>query len=135
MIYLLDTNTCIVFLNQASSQVRARLSQIRRDEVALCNIVKAELYFGAYKSLRKEQNLAVLKRFFAGFPILDFDEQAAECYGRIRTELEEKGQPIGPYDLQIAAIALRHGATLVTHNVREFTRVTGLLFEDWQAIT
>ena len=108
--------------------------QISRDEVALCNIVKAELYFGAYKSQKREHNLVVLQRFFDGFPILEFDEQAAEYYGRIRSELEKNGQPIGPYDLQIAAIALRHDVTLVTHNVREFARVPGLQLEDWQAI-
>jgi tRNA(fMet)-specific endonuclease VapC len=64
---------------------------------------------------------------------LPFSDAAADVYGRIRADLETRGTPIGGNDLLIASIALVYGLTLVTHNTREFGRVTGLLLEDWEA--
>ena len=87
----------------------------------------------AYKSARRQENLALLKHFFGQFASLPFNEEAAETYGRIRAELAAQGTPIGPNDLIIAAIALAHKVTLVTHNTREFGRVHGLQIEDWVA--
>jgi tRNA(fMet)-specific endonuclease VapC len=69
------------------------------------------------------------------FPSLPFDDEAAEHYGRIRAELTTEGTPIGGNDFLIAAIALANGLTLVTHNTREFARVTGLTIEDWETDT
>ncbi|HKZ84632.1 MAG TPA: type II toxin-antitoxin system VapC family toxin [Anaerolineae bacterium] len=132
MRYLLDTNTCIQFLNSRNSAVQRRLAAVSRDDVAICQIVKAELIYGAYRSARREANLALLARFFSQFVSLPFDDASAEIYGRIRAELVRAGTPIGPNDLMIAAIALAHDAILVTHNVREFGRVEGLRFEDWE---
>jgi tRNA(fMet)-specific endonuclease VapC len=63
---------------------------------------------------------------------LPFDGVVAETYGRIRVQLEALGTPIGPNDLQIAAIALANNLILVTHNTREFSRVSGLRYEDWE---
>jgi tRNA(fMet)-specific endonuclease VapC len=63
---------------------------------------------------------------------LPFDDAAAEAYGRLRAELARRGTPIGPNDLMIAAIALAHDLTLVTHNTAEFSRVSGLRLEDWE---
>ena len=68
----------------------------------------------------------------AYFPLLPFDEVAAQKYGEIRADLARQGLMIGPNDLQIAAIAVVHGVTLVTHNTREFSRVAGLLLDDWE---
>jgi tRNA(fMet)-specific endonuclease VapC len=64
--------------------------------------------------------------------ILDFDSRAARLAGEIRAMLEGRGEPIGQNDLKIAAIAMVNGCTLVTHNVREFSRVRGLEWEDWE---
>ncbi len=130
--YLLDTNTCIRFLNPGKSTVPDRLAAISREEVAICQIVKAELYYGAYKSARRDANLALLARFFSQFESLPFNDAAAEAYGRLRAELDRRGMPIGPNDLMIAAIALAHDLTLVTHNTSEFGRVPGLRLEDWE---
>lgn len=94
--------------------------------------VKSELYFGAYNSDRKEANLALLAELFSQFESLSFDDQAADVCGQIRADLTKKGTLIGPNDLMIASIALAHDVTLVTHNVREFTRVEGLKIEDWE---
>ena len=95
-------------------------------------MVKAELYYGAYWSAQSDSNLALLDQFCARFVSLPFDDDAAIVYGRIRADLRSKGTPIGPNDLMIAAIALVHDATLVTHNVKEFARVNGLSLEDWE---
>ena len=131
MIYLLDTNVCIAYLNDRDSIVARRLATVHPQDVFTCQIVKAELFYGAYKSSRREQNIALLKRFFGQFASLSFNDQAVEAYGRIRAALGARGTPIGPNDLIIAAIAIAHNATLVTNNTREFSRVSGLLLEDW----
>ena len=97
--------------------------------------MKAELYYGAYKSTRLEANLALFKEFFNLFVSLPFDSWSGAVHGRIRARLTVLGTPIGPYDLQIAAIALANNLTLVTHNTREFNRVEELRIEDWEVLT
>jgi tRNA(fMet)-specific endonuclease VapC len=133
MRYLLDTNTCIAYLNGRAVGVRRRLQEIPPSEVGLCSVVKAELLYGARKSGNPSTVLAKLQRFFAPFVSLPFDDGAAQVYGTIRADLERVGTPIGPNGLLIAAIALGRGLTLVTHNTGEFQRVTGLPVEDWEA--
>lgn len=131
MIYLLDTNACIASINPGHSPVKLKLAQHSAYEIALCAVVRAELLWGAWRSSRRESNLVLLRNFFAVCPSLPFDDAAAECYGRIRADLTQKGKPIGPNDLMIAAIALASDLTLVSHNTREFSRVDGLRLEDW----
>ena len=131
MPYLLDTNTCIAYLNQSSQSVYDNLVAQPLEEVFICDAVKYELYYGAYKSTRTAANLKKSKTVFRTFVSLPFDGEAAEVCGKIRASLQAKGTPIGPYDLQIAAIALANNLTLVTHNTREFQRVSGLLLADW----
>lgn len=135
MIYLLDTNTCIGYISRRSLSIFRRLTSLAQQDVVLCDIVKLELYYGAYRSSRQEENLAVLREFFNEFVSLPFDGQAAVICGLIRAQLASAGTPIGPYDLQIAAIALATNLTLVTHNTREFSRVEGLRIEDWETAT
>jgi tRNA(fMet)-specific endonuclease VapC len=86
------------------------------------------------KSKVREKTLAALRVFLDAFVSLPFDDQAARVYADIRVELEEQGTPpIGPNDLLIAAIAVAYNATLVTHNRREFGRVSNLTCEDWES--
>jgi tRNA(fMet)-specific endonuclease VapC len=132
MIYLLDTNTCIQYINQRNSAVLNTLRTKRREDVAICDIVKFELYYGAYKSQRPERNLEVLSEFFLEIFSLPFEEEAAKIAGMIRGDLKKKGTPIGPYDLQIAAISIANNLILVTHNTREFNRIEDLKVEDWE---
>lgn len=133
MKYLLDTNTCVQYLRKGSaSPVSAKLATLRRSDVVLCTVVLAELLYGALHSRDVAKNLADTRNFIVGFSSLDFDAAAAEEYAKIRADLAAKGTLIGPNDLLIAAIALAHGLTLVTHNTAEFSRVAGLLLEDWQ---
>jgi tRNA(fMet)-specific endonuclease VapC len=101
-------------------------------EVGVCSVVKAEMFAGAMRSNDPSRTRSQQQAFLGQFLSLPFDDAAAEVYAVIRAQLEAVGTPIGPYDLQIAAIALANGLTLVTHNTREFSRVTGLLLEDWE---
>ncbi|CDH44248.1 MAG: type II toxin-antitoxin system VapC family toxin [Candidatus Competibacteraceae bacterium] len=129
--YLLDTNACIAWLRN-DEPITQHVVLAGKGHIWLCAPVKAELWFGACKSQRVAENQARLQRFFANLPSLPFDDDAAEHFGDIRATLAHQGKPIGPYDLQIAAIARAHGLIVVTHNTREFARVPGLMLEDWQ---
>jgi tRNA(fMet)-specific endonuclease VapC len=132
MTYLLDTNTCISYLNGRAPNVLQRLQALPIAEIRVCAIVKAEMYYGAMKSVDPAYTLAQQRRFLDAFDSLPFDDAAAEAYGRLRAELARRGTPIGPNDLMIAAIALAYDLTLVTHNTSEFSRVSGLRLEDWE---
>jgi tRNA(fMet)-specific endonuclease VapC len=132
MIYLLDTNTCIVYLRGRSERVIQAIREARAGDITLCAIVVAELYEGAYRSAQQAHNLAKVAEFVARFIILPFDTMAAEIAGRYGADLAARGMPIGAHDLQIAAIAFAHDLTLVTHNTREFSRLAGLRLEDWE---
>jgi tRNA(fMet)-specific endonuclease VapC len=132
MKYLLDTNTVIRHLNQRSEAITAHLRATDEADVALCSVVKAEMYYGSMHSQRPEENLQIQRQFFSRFVSLPFDDSAAEHYGAVRAHLAEQGTPIGPNDLMLAAIALANDLILVTHNIREFNRVPNLKFEDWE---
>ena len=132
MIYLLDTNACVQFLRNRHALVVQRIQARPMAELRLCSIVVAELYYGVLRSADPTTNRAKVDAFVSTFISLPFDENAAKIQAQIRYDLEIAGTPIGPYDLQIAAIALAHGLTLVTHNTAEFNRVPGLSLEDWE---
>jgi tRNA(fMet)-specific endonuclease VapC len=129
---LLDTNVCIHLLNNAQSSLWPKLRQLPRAEVALCDIVKAELYYGIEKSRHPARNQIHLEAFLVAFTSFPFDGGAARAFGRIKAELTRNGIPIGPHDFLIAAIALANDLTLVTANVSEFKRVRGLRVENWE---
>nr|WP_211173015.1 type II toxin-antitoxin system VapC family toxin [Brasilonema bromeliae] len=129
---MLDTNACIVYLNRPVSGVRRRLQSLSPQDIAVCSVVKAELFYGAMKSKNPTRTLALQEAFLNNFVSLPFDDTAARIYSRIRADLAALGTPIGPYDLQIAAIALANNLTLVTHNTGEFSRVEGLQISDWE---
>jgi tRNA(fMet)-specific endonuclease VapC len=133
VIYLLDTNTCIGYLNGTAVGVLRQLQTLSPQEIAVCSVVKAELFYGAMKSVNPTKTLALQRQFLDRFVSFPFDDHAADEYGRLRAQLARQGTPIGPNDLMIASIALAHRTTLVTHNTREFSRVPGLPIVDWEA--
>ena len=133
MKYLLDTNTCIRYLNGRSEEIKQKMAAANQQDIALCSVVKAEMFYGAMKSLHPENNLAKQRKFTKCFVSLPFDDKAAEVYGQLRAQLEKAGTPIGPNDLLIAAIAVANNLTLVTHNTREFSRIAMLPCEDWES--
>ncbi len=116
MHYLLDTNVCVVYLNGRSPSVRDRLLATPTEEIAVCSVVKAELFYGALRSNNPERTLERQQAFLSRFVSLPFDDEVALLAGRIRANLANAGTPIGSYDLLIGAIALASNLTLVTHN-------------------
>lgn len=130
--FLLDTNVCIRFFEGRSQPLKQRFQAVPAAEKCLCTIVAAELLYGAAKSQRKVQTLAVVLPFIQCFRMFDFDFNAASHFGDIRADLETVGRPIGPFDLQIAAIARANNLVLVTGNTSEFGRVSGLAVENWE---
>jgi tRNA(fMet)-specific endonuclease VapC len=132
MKFLLDTNTCIVYMKGKNLSLKRRLESTLIQDIFVCSVVKAELFYGAMKSINPQGNLAHQRSFLSQFQSLPFDDIATLIFATIRSQLEASGTPIGAYDLQIAAIALANDLTLVTHNVREFSRVADLKVEDWE---
>ena len=132
MRYSLDTNTCIRYINGRSLAIRQKLPTVPARDIVVCSVVRGELAYGATKSQTPEASLAKQARFLKPYATVPYDDTAAQEYGRIRAYLENAGMPIGPYDLQIAAIALIHDLIIVTHNTREFERIPGLKVEDWE---
>lgn len=130
----LDTNVVIASLSGRHPVVRDRLvfEFNARPPIVLPAIALFEMRYGAAKSGRPDRSIDALNEFLAlGIAVLPFEVEDAEEAGDIRATLEQRGQPIGPYDVLIAAQARRRGATLVTANEREFDRVPGLMVEDW----
>ncbi|RKT44895.1 type II toxin-antitoxin system VapC family toxin [Thiocapsa rosea] len=130
MAYLLDTNTVIALMKN-NADVVTRVRETGLAELRICVPVEAELWFGVAKSARPDENRQRLLVLLSWLPSLPFTSDAAPYFGDIRAYLAKKGTPIGPYDLQIAAIARARGLVLVTHNTDEFSRVPLLALEDW----
>jgi tRNA(fMet)-specific endonuclease VapC len=130
--YLLDTNACVDYLTGRFPKVIRRIQGCSPEDLCVSSIAVAELRYGAEKSAQRQQNQERLNTFLADVQCADFDANAALVYGRIRTALERRGTIIGPYDLQIAAHALSLELVLVTDNVREFRRVSGLRVTNWR---
>jgi tRNA(fMet)-specific endonuclease VapC len=134
--YLLDTNAVIALLRDEPAIFRKRLRRAvsRGAAIAVSSVVLYELWYGVARSARRRENAERLRVFLSGgIEVSAFDEEDAKTAGDLRATLEGAGTPIGPYDLLIAAQALRTGATLVTANVAEFTRVPDLQWQDWTA--
>ncbi len=131
MRFLLDTNVCIQYL-RGHKAVLESLETHDGASIFLCSVVRAELLYGALRSSRVQAATAATSGFMSRFVSWTFNDAAAERHATLRLELGQVGFPIGPADLQIAAIALVNDAVLVTHNTREFLRVPGLRVEDWQ---
>lgn len=131
MIFMLDTDICIYIIKRKPASVLKRLESLKPGQLAMSAITFAELMNGAKKSQHVEANLARLNALGELLDIRPFDKQAAVSYGDVRSTLERKGETIGGNDLFIAAHALSLGWTLVTNNVREFSRVEGLKIDNW----
>ena len=131
MRYLLDTNIIIFALKDPSGVAANRFRATSVDEIAICSVVQAELYHGARNYGNPRRRETILDEMLAPYISLPFDSSCVGQYADIRDHLERERNIIGGNDLIIAAIALTHDLTLVTHNSREFNRVPGLRVEDW----
>jgi tRNA(fMet)-specific endonuclease VapC len=135
MNYLFDTDTCISLLDgrdpDKQQNILTHLEQLHRPEIFLSTVTVSELSFGVENSRFRKANLAALDAFLLDFRVIPFDETAAREAGRVRAELEKKGQRIGALDTLIAAHAKSRGLPVVTNNMADFSRVRGLKVENW----
>jgi tRNA(fMet)-specific endonuclease VapC len=134
--YLLDTNAVVALLKNEPPIFRKRLRRTvsKGAGIAVSSIVLYELWSGVARSVRRRENAERLRVFLSGGIAVDaFSEDDAITAGDLRTTMEAAGTPIGPYDVLIAAQALRSNATLVTANVSELARVPHLQWQDWTA--
>ena len=129
MRYMLDSNAVIALLNDPEGPLSQRVRTLQPSDFGLSSIVVHELYFGAFKSQRRDQNLALVDKL--RFEVVPFDREDARHAGDVRAALAIQGISIGGYDVLIAGQALARAMTLVTRNVREFARVQGLHVENW----
>jgi tRNA(fMet)-specific endonuclease VapC len=129
--YMLDTDTCSYVMKRSNDAVLKRLQQVRVSDVCISVITKAELLFGVELSPRRQQDEVALSAFLRYVEILDFPDDAAPHYAKIRADLRTRGKMIGANDLLIAAHARSLSLTLVTNNTREFGRVHNLAIENW----
>jgi tRNA(fMet)-specific endonuclease VapC len=128
---MLDTNICSYIMKRSHDAVLKRLVKIPVSEVCISVITKSELLYGVEVSPRKRQDEAALDAFLAYVEVMDFRDEAAKHYAKIRAELKARGAIIGGNDLFIAAHARSQGLTLITNNTSEFKRVRGLAIENW----
>jgi tRNA(fMet)-specific endonuclease VapC len=131
MRYLLDTNVAIALLRDGDSKPARRIRREEPRDVAVSAIVAHELFYGAFKSRRAAENVALIDAL--QFEVIEFDREDARQAGEVRALLAACGGTIGPFDVLIAGQALARNLTLVTHNTGEFGRVPGLAIEDWEA--
>ena len=129
---ILDSNT-ISYYFRGDPQIVPRLQAIRPADLGVPAIVEYEIRYGLMRLPPEAAapRLAALKQLLQPMQTLAFDNECAAEAAHIRVELEAAGQPIGPHDTLIAATTLRYQGTLVTRNVREFSRVAGLRWVDW----
>jgi tRNA(fMet)-specific endonuclease VapC len=128
--YILDTNTLIYYF-KGQGQVAQNIANVSPQEIGISTIVLFELQVGIAKSTSPAKRTQQLQQFLSRVNVVPFDRDCAVAAATIRAQLEQQGTPIGPIDVLIAGTALAFQATLVTHNVKEFSRVSGLAIADW----
>jgi len=131
--YLLDTDIVIYWLKDKFPQINKKILSISEDRIFISSISVAELYFGAYNSTRKEENKQLIDDLLEKMNILNFDNNAANCFGEIKSSLKKQGKIICDSDLFIAACAISNDLLLVTNNEKHFQRIEKLEIENWAA--
>ena len=129
--YMLDTDTCSYIMRRSPDAVIKRLAKVPVSDVCVSVISKSELMFGVEVSPKRRQDEAALTSFLRYVEVLDFPDEAASHYAKIRAELKARGTMIGANDLFIAAHARSLGLMLITNNTREFKQVRGLSIDNW----
>ncbi len=128
--YMLDTNIAIYVIKRRPESARETFNR-HAERMCISSITLAELMHGVEKSSYPERNARSVNDFVSRLIVLAYDERAAAHYGEIRAELERNGKTIGVNDLHIAGHARSLGLTLVSNNLKEFSRVSGLRLENW----
>lgn len=128
--YILDTDTCIYWLN-GKEKIRKKVKQVGTNNLRTTIITFAELRYGVYSSQKMEENLKKIDNFLKMVKMLPLDRDSADRFGKLKTDLRDKGQMISDFDILIAAITLRYNGILVTNNTEHFKRIGGLNYENW----
>lgn len=128
--YILDTNTLIYYF-KGQGKVAQNLANVPPQEIGISTIVLFELQVGIAKSTSPAKRTQQLQQLLSRVNLVPFDSDSAVAAATIRAQLEQQGTPIGPIDVSIAGTATSLQATLITHNVKEFSRVSGLAIADW----
>lgn len=131
--FCLDTNIWSYLLRQPNEPLIRRIRKCRSADLCLTELIRGELLYGALKSSRADLLKDRIEKLLAPYSRLPFGSEAAGHYAEIRTDLEREGTSVSPNDLIIAATVRAANATLITANIREFSRIPGLLCEDWTA--
>ena len=131
MMYFLDTSIIIYSIKNSYPGIQNHFLRIPSQKISIPSIVTAEIEYGAKKSFDYDKTIQIYRQFMNTFSITDFNDKAAICYGDIRAYLEKTGTMIGPNDMLIASIVLAEEGVLVTHNVKEFSKIPNLKLEDW----
>jgi tRNA(fMet)-specific endonuclease VapC len=129
MSFLLDTDTCSAHMRRPAGLTHRFIQHSGR--LAIPSVVLAELYAGAYLLAEPERMLRRVAEFLPAVEIVDFDAACAEQFGKLRGVLKRKGASVSPIDLMIAAVALAHDLTVVTHNTADFAAIPDLRLADW----
>lgn len=132
MTYLLDTDTCIYWLKNINS-VTEKIEAIGWEQICICHITVAELYFGAYNSQKVTENLTRAENFIQDVQVISLDDNAVKKFGELKAQLRKLGQPVADFDLLIASVALTRDYILVTNNTRHYSRIPQLKLENWIA--
>lgn len=130
MKYLLDTDTAIYFLN-GNKKVAANFEKAGLNNIVISTISIAELSFGAYHSKYAESNLERIRLFSSLISVIDYDTTSARFFGLIKSKLRREGKALDDIDILIASVALSSEFTLVTNNLKHFSRVSGLRLQNW----
>ena len=130
--YMLDTNAVIMAVRHKDWPIYEKIKAHLGKDLCISSITYGELVYGIEKSSAPERNRIAISQILLEIPVLSFDAKAAEHFGDIFADLERKRQRIGDRDMMIAGHARSLGYSLVTNNIREFSRVEGLKLEDWK---
>lgn len=129
--YLLDTDIIIYWLKNKYPKINQKINAISNEYIFISSIAVAELYFGAYNSTKKEENISLIDELLKEINVVDFDENAGKNFGKIKSDLKSKGKIICDSDLFIAATAISNNFTLVSNNESHFKRIEKLEIENW----
>ena len=129
--FMLDTNAIIMAVRHPDWPITDKVKQHLGNDLCISSVTYGELEYGIRKSQYPDKNRVAITQILLGIRILDFDASAAQHFGDIFADLENRKMRIGDRDMMIAGHARSLGYTLVTNNTREFSRVTGLQVEDW----
>jgi len=129
--YLLDTDT-IIYSLKGNDAIQRNLEHHIEDPIKISVVTLMELYFGAYKSEKVAGNLAKIRRLENSFEIVSTGKESAQIFGMLKASLKKSGTPLDDFDLVIASCAMAHNLTLVTNNIKHFSRIDGLRLTNWR---